>query len=407
MTSINWYAEKLKTKKEIKREMFNQLYEEFKTKNIVIVGLRQIGKSTLAEQIALKYYEENNVDNRDISEYILYLNINLLQPKYRADFTNYLKSSLDEIKPQIVILDEIQRIPEWSNIMQGLIDFNVNIKYIMTGSNTFSLTQEIALGRFKVFNLNPLSFSEAKCFWKNISFEDYLFFGSFPKHDRYSNIQEQYMDIVEDQVIGKVLLQDSETQIKKDKFYTLLKKIKNYIGNELNSSDMLQTSELSRPTAKEYMKIMQLSKLIQYVPKYGDLNHYQKVKVYLNDKSMITYLNEYENMNENDYGSLIENLVFNHLDTLFNYKFMSSNIFYYKNTKEIDFIIPKEKAFIEVKYRKNNIDWEQITRSMNNSIEDPLQGYKKIIVSKDENLNINGWHIIPLVKFLELKNFNF
>ena len=57
-----------------KREIFNLCYDTLKRSNLCLIGLRQIGKTTLMEQVALQYYE--NVLKQECStDCILYINL--------------------------------------------------------------------------------------------------------------------------------------------------------------------------------------------------------------------------------------------------------------------------------------------------------------------------------------------
>ena len=70
-------------------------------------------------------------------------------------------------KYQLIVLDEIQEINEWTNFLQAAIDLNKNAKFIVSGSSATALKQEIMVGRVKIFFINPLLFDEYKDIWND------------------------------------------------------------------------------------------------------------------------------------------------------------------------------------------------------------------------------------------------
>ena len=252
---------------------------------------------------------------------------------------------------KIIVLDEIQEINEWTNFLQAAIDLNKNAKFIVSGSSATALKQEIMVGRVKIFFINPLLFDEYKDIWNDNNIGNYLKFGSYPKNKNYSSAFIQYCELVRDSIIGKIINEDNKKNIDGTKFFALISDINNYIGNEINYSK-LENKDISRQTVSSYLKIMKEGQLIHFVPKYNDKNSTRKNKVYFEDKSMIYYFNNFEKLNNNLQGSLIENIVFNYLNYFFANNNLLDQIFYYRNSKEqeIDFVLPKQNILIECKY---------------------------------------------------------
>lgn len=132
-----------------------------------IIGPRQSGKTTLAKSLFsnFSYVSLEDPDKREA---------------YNADPRGFL-SQLGKR----VVIDEVQRIPEITSYIQGIIDSHSGeYKFVLTGSNGSmlmnSLTQSLA-GRTDVFELLPLSYEEINLKNPGQDLNDYLFKGGYPR----------------------------------------------------------------------------------------------------------------------------------------------------------------------------------------------------------------------------------
>lgn len=396
-----------------KREMFNNLKNKIINSNICLVGLRQVGKTTLMLQLAKYYYDEfinkqindnqllDNVLNN--MERVLYLNIKSLQDINSKDSYDQLRREVINKKYKLILLDEIQELNDWTNFLQTVIDLNSGARFIVSGSNATSLTKETMVGRMKTYFIKPLLFKEYKKIWKDDNLDNYLKFGSYPKNKNYSNCFVQYNELINEIIIDKIIYDDNKKNVDSSKFWSLLKDINNCVGNETNISQ-LESKSITRQTISEYLKMMRNSQLIHFVPKYSDKNAKRKNKIYYEDKSMINYFNSFEKLNNNLLGSLIENAVFSHLNYLYMSELSLNQIFYFRNEKqnEIDFVLPNQKLLIECKYIKN-INVEEVSAKFYEIIENnkEFRNFKKIVITQSTNTEFNDVKFISLDKFLE------
>lgn len=126
----------------------------------VITGVRRAGKSTLLE-IYRNWLEESGV-SRDRM-----VAVNFEDPDV-PEFSNW-REAWDYLKPLLlkkgrtyVFLDEIQRVPEFEKLVDGLHSRKTTDIYI-TGSNAYLLSGELATylsGRYVEIMMQPLSFGE-------------------------------------------------------------------------------------------------------------------------------------------------------------------------------------------------------------------------------------------------------
>ena len=134
----------------IKRELQAHVEKSlFTGKIVVIYGARQVGKTTLVQQI-LKKYPENaayyNCDEIDV----------------RQALTDKTSTELQAFfgKRVLVILDEAQRVKNIGLTLKLIADALPGLQVIATGSSSFDLSNEIAeplTGRSIEFYLFPLS----------------------------------------------------------------------------------------------------------------------------------------------------------------------------------------------------------------------------------------------------------
>ena len=160
-----------------------------KDKNLikVVTGVRRAGKSTLL----LQFQELLKAENPNVS----LISINMDLPEFRflaeknwKEIYDYIKNLLRENVANYVFIDEIQNIPEFEKLLEGLF-VTPNVDLYVTGSNAYLLSSELATlltGRAFEINILPFSFAEYLEFTGKISNPDRAFFeylrtGGFPE----------------------------------------------------------------------------------------------------------------------------------------------------------------------------------------------------------------------------------
>jgi len=179
-------------------------------------------------------------------------------------------------------------------------------------------------------------------------------------------------------------------------------------GFSFNVANTARVLGIERPTLKEYLKYLTKAYLIESAEFYSESRRKRlrkQEKIYVLDpgirNGIVDYLDDTLVSNPQELGKVVEGLVFDHLKRL-KYNIEPGplpQIFYWKNQKEIDFILQiKRKAIpVEVKYRA------AIPSSAISTINEFLDMHKcplGIIISKEE-LSMNQKVItIPLWLFL-------
>lgn len=174
----------------------------------VILGPRQVGKTTmvnqLLSQLSISYVSES-------ADAISATNSAWLMQVWE---TARLKMKASGANEYLLVIDEIQKIDNWSEVVKQQWDRdtreNINIKVILLGSSRLliqkGLTESLA-GRFETFYLGHWSFTEMQNAF-GWSIEQYIYFGGYPGSALLINDEERWKSYIKDSLI--------ETSISKD-----------------------------------------------------------------------------------------------------------------------------------------------------------------------------------------------
>jgi len=153
----------------------------------VITGVRRCGKSTLMAQ----FQELLKKENPKVSV----LSINMDMPEFRflaeknwKEIYDYIQKSLKKNVTNYVFIDEVQNIPEFEKLLEGLYVAQ-NVDLYVTGSNAYLLSSELATlltGRAFEISILPFSFAEyleytGKSANPDRAFAEYVRTGGFPE----------------------------------------------------------------------------------------------------------------------------------------------------------------------------------------------------------------------------------
>lgn len=174
----------------------------------VILGPRQVGKTTmvnqLLSQLSISYISES-------ADAISATNSAWLMQVWE---TARLRMRASEVSEYLLVIDEIQKIDNWSEVVKQQWDKDtrekVNIKVILLGSSRLliqkGLTESLA-GRFETFYLGHWSFAEMEVAF-GWSIEQYIYFGGYPGSASLIDNEERWKNYIKDSLI--------ETSISKD-----------------------------------------------------------------------------------------------------------------------------------------------------------------------------------------------
>jgi predicted AAA+ superfamily ATPase len=318
------------TKLTNRKEYINKLLS-YKDKDLikVVSGLRRSGKSTLLE-LYRDLLIKQGIGKRQIQFYNFELPENYLNKNW-DDIYFEIKKKLQAAKPNYIFLDEVQNIPLFEKLVDGLFA-SENIDVYITGSNAFLLSSELATllsGRYIEISILPFSFHEyltarnidTKNKYLNYEalFFDYVNETSLPKgvelrdlgFDKiYEYLEAIYTTIIEKDITQRFQINDKRA------FANIVKFVATNIGNPLSPSNISKTlkhdgQSIHHSTIEKYLEYLTASFVFYKVNRFdlkGKKQLATQEKYYLVDTGLLNVLAGKDRTT--DRGHILENVVF-------------------------------------------------------------------------------------------------
>lgn len=311
----------------------------FKEKVIVIYGARQVGKTTLVQEIQKKYFEKS-----------LYLNCD--EPDIRNSLANKTSTELKNIlgNNKFVVIDEAQRVENIGLTLKLITDNFPNIQIIATGSSSFELSNKISeplTGRKYEFYLYPFSWQELSQKYSplelNRLLENRIIFGMYPEIINKPEENELNLKSIAQSYLYKDVLQFQEIK-NSDLLYKLLQALALQIGNEVSYNELANLVEIDKITVARYIRILEQAFVIFRLNPFSHnlRTELKKMrKIYFYDTGIRNALiNNLNPLNlRTDKGALWENFIISER-IKFNAQQKSVNIYFWRTQQkqEIDYI---------------------------------------------------------------------
>ena len=233
------------------RKEYIEKLQAYRDKDIikVVTGLRRSGKSTLFE-LYRNDLIELGISQEQTQLYNFELPENFLNKTWETIYFD-IKSKLKDGKNNYIFLDEVQNIPNFEKLVDGLY-VNENVDVYITGSNAYLLSSELATllsGRYIEISILPFSFSEYlkireidysnKYLNYEALFFDFINETSLPKgvdlrDEGYDKIYE-YLEALYTTIIEKDITQRHKINDKRA-FNNVIKFVASNIGNQVSPS---------------------------------------------------------------------------------------------------------------------------------------------------------------------------
>jgi len=174
----------------------------------VVFGPRQVGKTTLVNEII----RHSTIPSHSISaDAVPNSNSSWIEQHWNVAREKYKQSGAREF---LLVIDEIQKIENWSEIVKQLWDTdsqqNIPIKVILLGSPRLLLQQgltESLAGRFETTYMGHWSFLEMKKAFQ-WSKEQYVWFGGYPGSADLIADEERWKKYIGDSLIETSISRD-------------------------------------------------------------------------------------------------------------------------------------------------------------------------------------------------------
>ena len=166
----------------------------------VLVGPRQVGKTTAIKQLLARYPYDSHYANAD----------DLLSTD-RTWLLEQWQKAMSLRDKAILVIDEIQKIPNWSETLKSLWDKDPGaIKVAVLGSSSLQLQKgltESLAGRFELLRLHHWTFHELKCAF-DYNLDRYLTYGGYPGAVDYEDDFDRWYAYLKDSIIESVIGKD-------------------------------------------------------------------------------------------------------------------------------------------------------------------------------------------------------
>lgn len=329
----------------------------------VLAGPRQVGKTTLVQQ----FVQQTNTP-------VLSVSADLVEPTNKEWIilqweTVRSKMRIQQLTEYILIIDEIQRINDWSAVVKREWDADtqqgINIKVILLGSSRLLLKDgltESLFGRFELIRMTHWTFSEMREAF-DFSLDEYIYFGGYPGGATLRSDENRWLDYMQHAII--------EPGIEKDVLMTkrilkpaLMRQLFE-IGCSYSSEELSFTKVLGQlqdagnvTTLSNYLYTLSEANLLGGLQKYAKdkARRYQsspKFMVY--NTALLSALHgkgfDAERESPERWGRWVESAVGAYL--LNQAEIYGYNVYYWReNNDEVDFVLEnrnKELLAIEVK----------------------------------------------------------
>lgn len=342
----------------IKRYLESTIRNKINTgKAIVLVGARQVGKTTLLK-IILNDLEYLFLDGDDPTVRSLLSNPN----------TEQIRTIIGDNKH--IFLDEAQRIQGIGLTLKIITDQFKHVQLLVSGSSSFDLGNELnepLTGRKWEYELFPISWEEYE---NNIGFlkseqqlENRLLYGFYPEVINNQGNEKETLKNLVNSYLYRDILAFSDIR-KPEVLEKLLQALALQMGSEVNYNELAQIVGINKTTVQNYIDILEKGYIVFRLNSFSrNLRNEikQTRKIYFLDNGIRNMI--IGNFNplalRVDKGALWENFLVSERLKQNNYKESFSKMFFWRNQQqqEIDFVeeIAGQVFAYEFKWNKKKV----------------------------------------------------
>lgn len=307
-------------------------------KAIVVIGPRQVGKTTLIRSI-LKDRPYLFLDGDDINIQ------NLLAQHAYQNLRNIIGNQ------KIVFIDEAQRIRNIGLSLKIMVDRFPGVQVLVSGSSAFELNDKInetLTGRKWEYDLLPVSWKEYEAHFGFVESEGQLewrlIYGMYPEViNQYGNESGILRELISSYLYKDIL---SLSGIRKPEVLDkLLQALAWQTGNEVSYNELSQLTGVDKNTVSNYIDLLVKSYVLFRLPSFSrnlrnEIKFNQKIYFFDNGirNAVIGNLNPLAS--RNDSGQLWENFLMSERYKSLSYAQSFARMYFWRTTtgKEIDYI---------------------------------------------------------------------
>ena len=313
----------------------------FKGKVILLLGARQVGKTTLLKTL---------MQDADIVD-VLFLNCD--EPQTVSLLTNRNLRDVQALvgNSKFVIIDEAQKVDNIGLTLKLMVDNIPDIQIIATGSSAFELRNKLnepLTGRKFEYQMFPISTNEI---WQTEGYldvhrllEQRLIYGSYPDILTHSGDARSLLLTLTDSYLYKDILATDNLR-KPDLLDKLLRALAYQVGSEVSYNELAQTIGSDAKTVERYVELLEKCFIIFRLHGFSrnmrnELKRAKKIYFYDNGvrNAVIQQFGPIDM--RNDMGALWENFFISERQKFNHYSSNYCNTYFWrtKDQQEIDYI---------------------------------------------------------------------
>ncbi len=332
----------------VKRHFWLGQIENFwRKRNVVwLSGVRRVGKTFLCQSIP------------DIE----YFDCEL--PRVRAILEDP-QAFLKDMNGRRVVLDEIHRLPNPSELLKLAADYFPKTKIVATGSSTLGASskfKDTLAGRKSELWLTPMMNSDLEEFQRPALKHRFLHGGLPPlflEKELPERDFQEWMDAYWSKDIQELFRLERRASFQK--FIELLMV---QSGGLFEATNFAKPCEVSRSTITNYLKVLETTFVANVVRPFSSRRATEIItapKVYGFDTGFVCYYRGWHQLRQDDMGILWEHYVLNELQA----RLQTRNIFYWRDKQkhEVDFVLSRrgrEPIAIECKWTTKAFESENL-----------------------------------------------
>lgn len=255
----------------IKLEFTRVLAERLQEKNPliqVILGPRQVGKTTGVKQVLA-----------GLKKHFIYFSADDALSLSRDILLEQWQKAKELGEGGILVIDEIQKLPQWSETIKKLWDAQPpkkRIKCVLLGSSSLQLQKgltESLAGRFELIRVFQWNYAESKKAFQ-LGLDDYLAYGGYPASYSYRDDPPRWQSYIRssilETVIGKDILLFQQVQ-KPALFRQAFDLLCQYPAQEISFTKLLGQLQDKGNTdlIKRYIELFEGAFLMKALSKYS------------------------------------------------------------------------------------------------------------------------------------------
>ncbi len=326
-------------------------------KALIILGPRQVGKTTLMEDfLSTTRLKTKKVTGDNITIH------QSLGSRSLKEITSFCEGY------DLIAIDEAQKIPHIGIGMKLMVDHIPGIQIIATGSSSFELTGQVGeplTGRKTTLMLYPVAQMEMLHHFNRYELkeklDEFLVYGSYPAVITAETITEKKNILKE--LTGSYLLKDilEFERIKSPQLLIdLLRLLAFQVGSEVSINELAQNLKIDNKTVKRYIELLEKSFIISTLRGYSSNLRKEiskKAKYYFYDNGIRnTVIANFNPLNlRNDKGQLWENFLVMERIKKQAYTSLYANNFFWRtwSGKEVDFVEERDGKLFGFEFKWN------------------------------------------------------